>query len=163
MRCLHRVGLGVVVLALLAGCGRPFISPLAPPPYRDRIAAPYEVTWHALIQALRNSRENVPLRAIAKDSGVVASDDFVTPIGVYADCGRFGDVPVEGLAMVAFTVFVQPVNAKETEVQINAKMRTQGHRKGNSGKLKSEPVFQCASTGRWEANLIDAVRSLVKE
>lgn len=161
MSCQGRIVLGVLGLALLAGCGRPYVSPLAPPPYRERVAAPYEVTWRALIRAL--AKENVPLRAVAKDSGVVASDDFVTPIGVYADCGRFGDVSVEGLAMVAFTVFIQPVDARETELQVNAKMRTQGHRKGDSGKLKPEPVFQCASTGRWESNLVDAVRSLVRE
>lgn len=161
MSCQGRIVLGVLGLALLAGCGRPYVSPLAPPPYRERVAAPYEVTWRALIRAL--AKENVPLRAVAKDSGVVASDDFVTPVGVYADCGRFGDVSVEGLAMVAFTVFIQPVDARETELQVNAKMRTQGHRKGDSGKLKPEPVFQCASTGRWESNLVDAVRSLVRE
>ena len=156
-----RIALGVLGLALLAACGRPYVLPLAPPPYRERVVAPYEVTWRALIRAL--AKENVPLRAVAKDSGVVASDDFVTPIGVYADCGRFGDVSVEGLAMVAFTVFIQPVDSKETELQVNAKMRTQGHRKGDSGKLKPEPVFPCASTGRWELNLIDTVRGLVRE
>ncbi len=161
MSSLGRIMLGIFALTLLAACARPYISPLAPPPYRDRVGVPYEVTWRALIQAL--ARENVPLRAVAKDSGVVASDDFVTPIGVYADCGRFGDVRVEGWAMVAFTVFIQAVNSKDTEVQVNAKMRTQGHRKGDSGKLKSEPVLQCASTGRWEANLLDTVRALLKE
>ena len=158
---LSRVTLVALGLALLAGCGRPYISPLAPPPHRDRVVAPYDVTWRALIKAL--ARENVPLRAVAKDSGVVASDDFVTPIGVYADCGRFGDVRVEGLALVAFTVFLQPLNSKETEVQVNANMRTQAHRRGNSGKLKPEPVFQCVSTGRWEGTLIETVRSLAKE
>ncbi|MBI4561052.1 MAG: hypothetical protein HY724_03330 [Candidatus Rokubacteria bacterium] len=156
-----RILLSVLGLALLAACGRPYISPLAPPPYKERVVAPYEVTWRALIKAL--ARENVPLRAVAKDSGVVASDDFVTPIGVYADCGRFGDLPVEGAALVTFTVFVESANSKETEVQVNTKMRTQGHRKGDSGKLKSEPVLSCASTGRWESNLIDAVRALVRE
>jgi len=161
VRMLLRLAGGVLALALVAGCARPFVSSLAPPPYRERVPAPYEVTWRALIQAL--ARENVPLRAVAKDSGVVASDDFVTPIGVYADCGRFGDVAVEGSATVAFTVFVQPVNSVETEVQVNAKMRTQAHRKGSSGKLKSQPVFQCASTGRWEATLIETVRALAKE
>jgi len=37
------------------------------------------------------------------------------------------------------------------------------HRKGDSGKLRPTPVYQCASTGRFEANLLDAVRDLVKE
>jgi hypothetical protein len=137
------------------------VSPILPPPHRDEIQAPYEATWRALIRAL--AKENVPLRTVAKDSGVIASDDFVTPIGVYADCGRIGDVILEGEALVTFTLFVQPNSAGSTELQINAKMRTQGHRKGSSGALKPQPVFQCASTGRWEANLVDSVRWLVRE
>jgi hypothetical protein len=48
-------------------------------------------------------------------------------------------------------------------VQINSKMRTQAHRKGSSGKFRTTPVYQCASTARFEANLVDAVRELVKE
>ena len=145
---------------VLAGCGGLHVSPLAPPPYRADVPAAYERTWAALVRAL--ARENVPLRAIARDSGVIASDDFVAPIGVYADCGRIGDDRVEGEALVAFTIFVEP-NARATQVQVNTKMRTQAHRKGASGRLRSEPVYACASTGRFEANLLDAVRDLVRE
>ena len=47
--------------------------------------------------------------------------------------------------------------------QVNAKMRTQAYRRGSSGNLKPDPVRPCVSTGRWEANLADAVRRLVKE
>ncbi len=155
---LSTAGLGLLALA---GCSRPFVSPLAAPAYRDRAAAAYDSTWRALIRALQ--MENVPLRAVAKDSGVIASDDFVSPIGVYADCGRLGDVPIEGEALVSFTVFVQPDSGSGTDIQINAKMRTQAYRRGSSGKLKSDQVFQCVSTGRFEANLGDSVRRLVKE
>ncbi len=150
-----------VAAAAAAGCSRPFISPLAPPPYRDQIAAPYEVTWRALIRAL--ALENVPLRTVARDSGVISSDDIVSPIGVYADCGRLGAVSLEGEALVTFTVFVQPNGGEATDLQVNTKMRTQAYRRGDSGKLRSEPVYQCASTGRWEANLLDTVRRLVRE
>jgi len=140
------------------------ISRLAPYAASLAIAGDYEFfsrpEWTALVRAL--ARENVPLRAIARDSGVIASDDFVAPIGVYADCGRVGDDRVEGEALVAFTLFAEP-DGTETRVQINAKMRTHAHRKGSSGKLRPEPVYQCASTGRFEANLLDAVRELVKE
>jgi hypothetical protein len=48
-------------------------------------------------------------------------------------------------------------------VQVNSKMRTHLHRKGSSGKLRPTPVYQCASTGRFEANLLDAVRALTRE
>jgi hypothetical protein len=151
----------VLGLGLLAGCARPYIAPIAPPPHRGEVPAAYDVAWRALIRAL--AKENVPLRAVAKDSGVIASDDFVTPIGVYADCGRVGDLLLEGEALVAFTLFVHPNSSGTTELQVNAKMRTQGYRRGSSGSLKSRPVFQCVSTGRWEATLLDTVRQLVKE
>jgi hypothetical protein len=151
-------GLGIFAAA---ACSRAFVSPLAEPPYKNRTPAGYDATWRALVRAFQ--AENVPLRAVAKDSGVIASDDFVSPIGVYADCGRLGDVPIQGEALVAFTVFVQPASDSATDVQINAKMRTQAFRRGSSGRLKSDPVYQCVSTGRFEANLGDAIRRLVKE
>lgn len=149
------------VLLGLAACSRPFVSPILPPPHRDQITANYEATWRALIHAL--AYENVSLRAVAKDSGVLASDEIVSPIGVYADCGRIGDVALEGDALVSFTVFVQSNGPEATDVQINSKMRTQAWRRGDSGKLKSETVYACASTGRWEANLMDNIRRLVDE
>jgi hypothetical protein len=149
---------GVALGALLAGGCAAYISPLQPPPYRDQIAAPYDVTWGALIRAL--AFDNVPLRAIAKDSGVIASDDIVSPIGVYADCGSMGDKPLEGETMVSFTVFVRP-NGQTTDLQINSKMRT--FRLGKPGKLRPNPNYECVSTTRWEPNLVDAVRRIVKE
>jgi len=154
------VGAGIGLLAL-GGCTRPFVSPIAVPPYRNHTPAPYDETWSALIRVL--VADNVPLRVVAKDSGIVASDDFVSPIGVYADCGRFGDAVVEGEALIAFTVFVQPGGEGGTEVQVTSKMRTQSYRRGSSGWFKTEPVYQCVSTGRWEANLSDALRHRGKE
>ena len=149
---------GVALGALLAGGCAAYISPLQPPPYRDQIAAPYDVTWGALIRAL--AFDNVPLRAIAKDSGVIASDDIVSPIGVYADCGSMGDKPLEGETIVSFTVFARP-NGQTTDLQINSKMRT--FRLGKPGKLRPNPNYPCVSTTRWEPNLVDAVRRIVKE
>jgi hypothetical protein len=149
---------GVALGALLAGGCASFISPLQPPPYRDQVAAPYDVTWSALIRAL--AFDNVPLRAIAKDSGVIASDDIVSPIGVYADCGSMGDKPLEGESIVSFTVFVRP-NGKVTDLQINSKMRT--FRLGKPGSLRADPNYECVSTTRWEPNLMDAVRRIVKD
>jgi hypothetical protein len=152
----------VVTSALaLAACARPHVSPLAPPPHRAEIGAAYERTWIAIVRAL--ARENLPLRAIARDSGVIASDDFVTPIGLWADCGSIGDERLEGEALVSFTLFAEPNGAGGTRLQVNSKMRTQAHRKGSSGKLRPLPVYPCASTGRFEANLLETVRDLVKE
>ena len=149
---------GVALGALLAGGCAAYISPLQPPPYRDRIAASYEATWNALIRTL--AFDNVPLRVVAKDSGVIASDDIVSPIGVYADCGSLGDKPLEGETLVSFTVFVRP-NGAVTDLQINSKMRT--FRLGKPGKLRADPNYGCVSTTRWEPNLVDAVRRIVKE
>jgi len=148
------------LLALGGGCARPFVQALPVPPYREQILAPYDTTWNALIRAL--ALDNAPLRAVAKDSGVIASDDFVSPIGVYADCGRLGAAQLEGDALVAFTIFAQ-ANRDGTEVQVNARMHTQSYRRGLTNSLRSEPVYPCGSTGRWEANLGDTVRRLIRE
>lgn len=153
--------LAAATAVLATACSSLHVSPLAPPPYRTEIPAPYDATWGALVKAL--AQQNVPLRAIARDSGVIASDDIITPIGVYADCGRIGADLIEGEALVSFTLFARPNGREATEMQINSKMRTHAHRKGSSGKLKPMPVYQCASTARFEANLLDAVRDLVKE
>jgi len=94
---------------------------------------------------------------------VISSDDFISPIGVYTDCGRIGEALLEGEAMVAFTLFVQPGRDGVTLIQVNSKMRSHAYRRGGSGGLKTDRVFDCVSTGRWEANLLDSVRRLVKE
>lgn len=94
---------------------------------------------------------------------MIASDDFVTPIGLWADCGVVGVDRPEGKALVSFTLFAEPTGVDATQVQVNARMRTQAHCKGASGGLTPTPVYQCASTGRFEANLLETVRDLVKE
>jgi hypothetical protein len=148
------------MLLILAGCSGLHVSPLSPPPFRTEVPASYDETWAALVRAL--AHQNVPLRAIARDSGVVASDEFVSPINLYADCGRLGDDQLEGEALVSFTIFTETVGTS-TRIQVNSNMRTQAHRRGTSGKLRPNPVFQCASTGRFEANLIDALREMVRK
>src|SRR5438093_4286537 len=94
----------VAAALALAGCSRLHISPLQPPPYRAEIPAAYDSTWGALVRAL--AHQNVPLRAIARDSGVIASDEFVSPINLYADCGQLSGDQLEGEASLSFMVFV---------------------------------------------------------
>jgi hypothetical protein len=149
-----------IAALLVCGCGGLYVSPLSPPPYRADVRAPYDAAWTALVHAL--AKGNIPLRAIARDSGVIASDEFVTPIGVLADCGRIGEDRIEGEAAVSFTIFAED-NGPETRLLINSKMRTQAARRGSSGSLKPTPVYQCASTGRFEANLFEAVQESTKK
>jgi hypothetical protein len=143
----------------VAACGKPYVAPLLPGPYTEQIDAPYEQVWRALMRVL--ARENVQVRAIARDSGVIASEAVPTTIGLYADCGRFGDERVEGDAQVAFSIFVEAVSSTQTAVQVNTRMRTDAYGRG-TGSVKPRPPLGCASTGRWEANLFDNVRTLVR-
>jgi hypothetical protein len=155
-----RLRLGIVAL-LMAGCGGGlYVAPLSPPPYRSEVRAPYDTAWGALVQAL--AKGNIPLRAIARDSGVIASDEFVTPIGLFADCGRVGDDRIEGEAIVSFTIFAED-HGPDTRLLINSKMRTHTSRRGSSGDFKPVPVRQCASTGRFEANLLEAVQDATRK
>jgi hypothetical protein len=149
----------VAGLLALAGCSRAYVAPVLPSAYTERIDAPYDAVWRALVRAL--ARENVQIRTIARDSGVIASEAVPTTIGLYADCGRFGDVRVQGDAQVAFTIFVESVTSGQTAVQVNTRMRTDTYTRG-SGLPKPRSGLPCASTGRWEANLLDTVRVLLR-
>jgi hypothetical protein len=150
---------GLALLGL-AACSKPYVAPLLPGPYREQIEAPYDAVWRALVRAL--ALENVQIGAIARDSGVIGSEAVPTTIGLYADCGRFGDSQVEGDAQVAYTIFVQAVSATRTAVQVNTRMRSENYARG-SGKARARTPIVCASTGRWEANLLDMVRALLRQ
>jgi uncharacterized lipoprotein len=149
----------VAGLLALVGCSRAYVAPVLPSAYTERIDAPYDAVWRALVRAL--ARENVQIRTIARDSGVIASEAVPTTIGLYADCGRFGDERVQGDAQVAFTIFVESVTSGQTAVQVNTRMRTDTYTRG-SGLPKPRSGLPCASTGRWEANLLDTVRALLR-
>jgi uncharacterized lipoprotein len=154
-----RLLVGALGLAALAGCSRAYVAPVLPSAYTEQIEAPYDAVWRALVRAL--ARENVQIRAIARDSGVIASEAVPTTIGIYADCGRFGDERVQGDAQVAFTIFVEAVSATQTAVQVNTRMRTDTYSRGTTPP-KARAALPCASTGRWEANLLDTVRVLLR-
>jgi hypothetical protein len=151
--------IGAMGLLALAGCTRAYVAPVLPSAYTEQIEAPYDAVWRALVRAL--ARENVQIRTIARDSGVIASEAVPTTIGLYADCGRFGDERVQGDAQVAFTIFVEAVSTMQTAVQVNTRMRTDTYTRG-SGPPKPRAGLPCASTGRWEANLLDTVRALLR-
>src|SRR5262245_12554581 len=150
---------GAVGLLIFAGCSRAYVAPVLPSAYTEQIDASYDAVWRALVRAL--ARENVQIQTIARDSGVIASEAVPTTIGLYADCGRFGDERVQGDAQVAFTIFVEAVSSTQTAVQVNTRMRADTYTRG-SGAPKARPGLPCASTGRWEANLLDTVRALLR-
>ena len=152
-------GLAGLALVAAVGCSRAYVAPVLPAAYTEQIDAPYDAVWRALVRAL--ARENVQIRTIARDSGVIASEAVPTTIGLYADCGRFGEERVEGDAQVAFTIFVEAVSSTQTAVQVNTRMRTDTYSRG-SGPPKARSGLPCASTGRWEANLLDTVRTLLR-
>lgn len=152
-------GAPILGLLLLAACGHPYVSPILPGPYRQTFDAPTDTVWQAMIRVF--ARENIPVKAIARDSGVLASEDLPTTIGLFADCGSFGGSRVEGQALVNFTIFVQAVGSSHSQVQINTKMRTElyGWSALFGGGVKPRTPLSCSSTGRWEANLMDAIRA----
>jgi len=75
--------------------------------------------------------------------------------------GKIGGMVQRGDAQVAFTIFVEAVSATQTAVQVNTRMRTDTYTRG-SGPPRPRSGLPCASTGRWEANLLDTVRTLLR-
>ena len=151
-------GLLLGLAGLAAACTPVWVAPVLPGPHVEQIEAPYDQVWAALVTVL--ARENVQVRAIARDSGVIASEATPTTIGLYADCGRFGGNRVVGDAQVAYTVFVRAATPTQTVVQVNTRMRTENYSR-RGGTPRARPALDCASTGRWEANLLDTVRALL--
>ena len=156
-RRLRLLAAGVALLG--AACSKPHVAPIPPGPYTERLEVPYGQVWQALLRVL--AQENVQIRAIARDSGVIASEPVPTTIGLYADCGRFGEQRVEGEVQVAFTIYVRELSPTGTAVQINTRMVTEAYSRG-PGRIKPRPAIPCASTGRWEANLLDTLRALLR-
>ena len=121
-----------------SGLRRVIVSPLAVPPYRSRSTRPTTPCggrWSA-----RSCGERAD-PVVARDSGVIASEDVVVDDRVYADCGRFGDVRVEGDAQIAFTVFVARRDREHPDaVQVNTQMRTQTYRRGRGPPRPGPPT-----------------------
>jgi hypothetical protein len=92
---------------------------------------------------------------------VIASEAVPTTIGPYADCGRFGDSLVEGDAQVAYTIFVQPLSASQTAVQVNTRMRTE-LRAGERQAWLARLPLPAPPPGGGEANLLGHVRALLR-
>jgi len=161
----------VAAALLLVACARPYVSPLAPPPHRDEITAGYDAAWAAIVRAL--AKENVALRAIARDSGVIASDDFVAPIGVYADCGRMATTSSRR-GLVSFTLSWSPTAPTRTSRSTRgcARICTGGagaassvprpsssaRRPDGSRRTSSIPCGSSCGTRRMPSRLADLIR-----
>lgn len=137
---------GVLVCGLLAGCATP------PKHYSVETSrtynASYEHVWSRLIVFL--AQRNIPLKAIAKDSGVIYAESLRFDEG-QADCGGAGMLkPIARLALL--NVLVQPANGQQL-VSVNINFTETRY---NSFDYSSHPV-ECRSKGVVEKEILNAI------
>ena len=137
---------GVFVCGLLAGCATP------PKHYSVETSrtynASYEQVWSRLIVFL--AQRNIPLKAIAKDSGVIYAEALRFDEG-QADCGGAGMLkPITRLAR--FNVLVQPADGQQL-VSVNINFTETRY---NSFDHSSHSV-ECRSKGVVEKEILNAI------
>lgn len=110
--------------------------------------ASYDQVWSSLVALL--AKANVPLKQIAKDSGVIYVDALKFDDG-QADCGSPGMLkPIARFGTI--NILVQPVGNQQ-RVTVNTSFT---ETRFNSFDYSSSQV-SCSSKGQLEAALLDAV------
>lgn len=137
---------GVLVCGLLAGCATP------PKHYSvdtsRTYSASYEQVWSRLIVFL--AQRNIPLKAIAKDSGVIYAEALRFDEG-QADCGGAGMLkPIARLAR--FNVLVQPADGQQL-VSVNINFTETRY----SSFDYSTHQVECRSKGVIEKDILNAI------
>jgi len=124
--------------------------------------ADYDKVWESIIEAF--AQNNVPIRTLDKNSGLVVSEDqyvpFTTRYGTkivdteYCDCGGGGSLQSYSELSGKFNVFVKSLSASETEVQVNAFFKARVY-----NDLSGAPIgwLNCTSTGAFESKLFSVL------
>jgi hypothetical protein len=143
--------------ALAAGCATVVPPPAPPAPQETYVAAPFDTVWQRAVAFFANSR--VPIQAIEKGSGLIASTRFQMPfdqVEAWADCGNAstGGSTIARLkainnlptVLADFNVLLRPVR-DSTAVRVNL---------GYSATVRAPAgmvPLQCVTNGTFESAL----------
>jgi hypothetical protein len=143
-----RAPAALVMLALAACAPKPPGEPA--PGEAAVVAAPFGATWDAVIDVMAS--QNIPISTMERASGFVATTSLsVGPEGkAWADCGYNGIAhPVP--AQATYNVRVRELRDSST-VQVTVRWST-------GGTSSFDPVRECSTTGIWEKQFAEAVKS----
>lgn len=144
-----KIAATVVFCLVLAGCST------APQPRSitraQTYAMPKDAVWQEVMAWFTSNQ--IQIKTIEKDSGVVYAERLYDLTSGQADCGEPGvDLPIERLGQ--FNVFVREADANHTEVTVNANF-IERRRDGWTGAYKT---INCVSTGGVESSILGAIQ-----
>ena len=130
------------------GCAA-YISPLQPPPYRDQVVAPYDVTWAALIRALAYDQRPAARGGQGLRRHLVGRHRLAHRRLCRLRQHRRQAARGRGHRLVhrvRATATAGPRTCRSTA-------RCARFRLGKPGQAQGRSSYECVSTTRWEPNL----------
>lgn len=103
----------------------------------EEVQADFDKTWQAVIATF--AENTIPIKTLEKDSGLIVAEQSLVSyqsMDQVASCGTgsFVEVPSSGIA--TYNVFVRPVNAIVTKVQVNTKFAMQFRDSYNNSRVQ---------------------------
>jgi len=112
----------------------------------------YDATWQRATEWFANN--NVPIKNIVKDSGLIATDYRLGADSSFIDCGKVGTYEAFGDKNVTVNFIAKEKSTNATDVRLNVfgtGRVTQSDLYGNS--TGSGRTIDCLSTGKLETKL----------
>lgn len=117
----------------------------------------YDSTWQKATEWFANN--NIPIKNIVKDSGLIATDYRLGADSSFIDCGKVGTYEAFGDKNINVNLIAKKANASTTNVRLNVfgtGTVNQADLYGNStGRGRT---IDCLSTGKLETELFEYLR-----
>ena len=144
-----------LTLCLLSAC-----ATYTPPVEKDFaktkiINTSYDQAWEKATEWFANG--NVPIKNIAKDSGLIATDYKLRASSRDIDCGTLGQMDAFQNKRANMNIFIKEVSPTSVSVSINVFGNAIVTTMAGSAYATSKDV-ECVSTGSLEKSILDAVK-----
>lgn len=123
----------------------------------EEVQADFDKTWQAVIATF--AENTIPIKTLEKDSGLIVAEQSLVSyqsMEQIASCGTGSFVEVPSTGIATYNVFVRPVNAIVTKVQVNTKFAMQFRDTYNNFRVQD-----CNSRGTIESNILQSIKGNV--
>ena len=146
----------ICVATILSGCAT-YVPPVDRGIAKEKsVSSNFDTVWQNATDWFANN--NVPIKNIVKDSGLIATDYKLGADSSFIDCGTVGTYEVFADKTVNLNVLVKEIGANEISVRVNVfgtGVISTADLYGNStGRTRS---IDCVSTGKLETEMFSAV------
>ena len=123
----------------------------------EQVQADFDKTWQAVIATF--AENTIPIKTLEKDSGLIVAEQSLVSyqsMEEIASCGSGSFVEVPSTGIATYNVFVRPINAIVTQVQVNTRFAMQFRDTYNNSRVQD-----CNSRGTIEGNILQSIKGNV--